>query len=265
MVVLRRVRCLELRPLAAPPGFQRAVRRQLSARPSAGLGPHGAMHVGRHNPGRWRLPRLGFIQLDGGRHFCVKRCVVIDPRSGTEMPLAACDVTAAIVRRHAWRLVSASLYASLGLTCLFAEFLNENDHRVTLQDEVAELRSKLVRCREMEFHSPEHRTESVELTVELNDALSDWRQLDMMRDSMMNWTFAVSYAGTALLLLCRPGCALGARWLVGSFAGVGLPLASASTVVIAKRRGSELDWSLLIPPPPFTHFVPRSGGPRDWW
>ena len=265
MLVPRRVRCLELHLPIAPPGFQRAVRRQLSARPPSALGPHGAMHAGRRNPGQWRLPRLGIIQLDGGRHFCVKRGVVIDPHSGTEVPLGACDATAAIVRRHAWRLISASLYASLGLTCMFAEFLNERHHRVTLQGEIAEHRAKLIRCREMELHSPEHRTESVELTVDLNDALSDWRQLDMERDSMMNWTFAVSYGSTGLLLLCRPSCALGARWLVGLFAGVGLPLASASAVVIAKHRGSEFDWSLLIPPPPFTHVVPRGGGPRGWW
>lgn len=265
MIVLRRFRCFQLRPPTAPSGHQRAVSRQLCARPPSSTGQRNSAHTASNNLSRWRLPRSGLIQLDGGRHFCVKRGVVIDPRCGTEFPLTACDTTAAIVRRHAWRLISASLYASLGLTCIFADFLNESEHRVVIQDEMAEIRAKLARCRDMEPHSPEHRTEAMELTVELNDALSDCRQLDMMRDSMMNWTFAASYASTALLLLCRPGCGLHARWLIGLFAGFGLPLASASTVVIAKHRGAELDWSLLVPPPPFTQFIPRGGGPRDWW
>ena len=243
------------------PSRQHAVSRQLCSCPRSGQDQHGA----KRNLGQWRWPRSGLIQLDGGRHFCVKRGVVVDPHRGTEFPLTACATTAAIVRRHAWRLISASLYASLGLTCIFADFLNESEHRGMLRDEIAVIRSKLARCREMERHSREHRMEAMELTVELNDALSDCRQLDMLRDSMMNWMFAASYASTALLLLCRPGCALRVRWLIGLFAGVGLPMASASTVVIAKRRGAELDWSLLIPPPPFTHFIPRGSGPRGWW
>lgn len=184
----------------------------------------------------------------------------MDRHAGTELPLVACDTTAvALVRRHAWRLISASLYASLGLTCIFADLLNETEHRVTVQHEMKRLRAKLARCRDMERHSHEHRAEAIELQVELNDALADCQQLDMMRDSMMNWIFAMSYASTAGLLLCRPGCALGARCLVGSFVGVGFPLASMSTLLIAKGRCVEFDWILLLPPPPFTLFVPRWG------
>ena len=197
---------------------------------------------------RWRLPKH-LIEFEGGRFFCAKKGVVVDPHAGTELPLAACEATAALVRAHAWRLISVSVYISLGLTCAFAELLNEGEHRETLRVEMVDLRAKLVRCRDMQSHSPgTHAEETLDIEGELADALADCRQLDMMRDSKMNWAFGVSYIGVAGALLCRPGCALGAGVLLGSWVGVGLPLAACATVAVAKQSGRQLDWSLMLPP-----------------
>jgi hypothetical protein len=261
-------------PLGLSPRLRQPCRHRRSAAPAADrrtlgrcfcAGPPSAAGRSSHRRRRWRLPLQGLIQLDGGRHYCAKRGVVVDPRAGTELALVACDATAALVRRHAWRLISASVYISLGVTCVFAELLNEGEHRETLRSEMADLRAQLGRCRVMERHSAGHAAEAVDLTLELNEALADCRQLDMMRDSMMNWTFAFSYGALGCALLCRPGCALRPSVLLGCYAGVGLPLASVAAVAIAQHRRRELDWMLLCPPPPFTHFVQRGASSRGWW
>ena len=223
-------------------------------------------------PGLWRLPRKHLVQLPGGRHLCSRRGSIVDPKAGTETPLSECGATAALVRRHACRLLAASVGVSLALTCGFAEYLNEVQHRETLNGELASLRSRLQGYRETELASSEGRAANararLEAETELRETRADLAQLDMCRDSGMNRLFGLGYLTAGLALLCRPGCAMRmgsiAPFFIAACGGAGL----ASILSDRRNKAGEraaFDLWLLVPPPPFTHFVQRASVTRDWW
>ena len=223
-------------------------------------------------PGLWRLPRKHLVQLPGGRHLCSRRGSIVDPKAGTETPLSECPGTGALVRGHACRLLAASVGVSLALTCGFAEYLNEVQHRETLNGELASLRSRLQGYRETELASSEGRAANararLEAETELRETRADLAQLDMCRDSGMNRLFGLGYLTAGLALLCRPGCAMRmgsiAPFFIAACGGAGL----ASILSDRRNKAGEraaFDLWLLVPPPPFTHFVQRASVTRDWW
>ena len=220
----------------------------------------------------WRLPRKHLVQLPGGRHLCSRRGSIVDPKAGTETPLSECAGATALVRGHACRLLAASVGVSLALTCGFAEVLNEAQHRETLNGELASLRSRLQGYRETELASSEGQADNararLEAEAEMRETRADLTQLDMCRDSGMNRHFGLGYLTAALALLCRPGCAMRmgsiAPFFIAACGGAGL----ASILSDRRNKAGEraaFDLWLLVPPPPFTHFVQRASVTRDWW
>lgn len=220
----------------------------------------------------WRLPRH-LLELEDGRYLCRKTGHVVDPSTREVFDLQSCEELANVVRGHAVRLLSVCTYLSLATTCFAAQWVDDNWHMPFIVKEIEELSSRLQLLEGAaqvaavgDAAAADVRGGVVQgglcvaLRQEREESRCDFRRLNHIRSGGINWSFGMGWAVTAGLLLCRPQV-LRARQIACAWLGVGLPLSLVGTALACQANQIPFDTAhaaLLLPPPPFTHFVDRN-------
>jgi hypothetical protein len=218
----------------------------------------------------WRLPRH-LLELEDGRYLCRKSGRVVNPSTGEALELQSCASLAALVRGHAVRLLVVCGYLSLATTCFAAQWVDDTWHMPFIVKELDELGARIQLLEgaaqvaavgddaAAAIPTPSSCL-NVALRQEREESRRDFRRLHHIRGGAINWSFGLGWAVAAGLLICRPQV-LGVRQLAGVWVCAGLPVALCGTTFACRAKQIPLDgahFALLLPPPPFTHFVDRS-------